>query len=64
LQELKLAVFDEPEAGIDLWSFHRLAETFNDTAPKNGHHYYVHIPSGEKDSSVADETILMAEGGI
>ena len=27
-RELKLALFDEPEAGIDLWSFQRLAETF------------------------------------
>ena len=27
-RDLKLALFDEPEAGIDLWSFQRLAETF------------------------------------
>ena len=26
----KLSVFDEPEAGIDLWSFARLVETFED----------------------------------
>ena len=27
-QNLKVAVFDEPEAGIDLWSFQKLTETF------------------------------------
>ncbi len=27
-RNLKIAVFDEPEAGIDLWSFQKLAETF------------------------------------
>ena len=27
-RNLKIAVFDEPEAGIDLWSFQRLSETF------------------------------------
>ena len=26
----KLAIYDEPEAGIDLWSFDRLTETFRD----------------------------------
>ena len=31
-QNLKLAVFDEPEAGIDLWSFQRLAETISGDA--------------------------------
>jgi Fe-S cluster assembly ATP-binding protein len=27
-RELKVALFDEPEAGIDLWSFQKLTETF------------------------------------
>lgn len=27
-RDLDLALFDEPEAGIDLWSFQKLAETF------------------------------------
>ena len=33
----KLAIYDEPEAGIDLWSFDRLTETFRDIhEAKNG----------------------------
>ena len=27
-RDLKLSIFDEPEAGIDLWSFAKLVETF------------------------------------
>ncbi|MBR5381731.1 MAG: ATP-binding cassette domain-containing protein, partial [Oscillospiraceae bacterium] len=30
----KLMIFDEPEAGIDLWSFSRLTETFRDLHAK------------------------------
>ena len=33
----KLMIFDEPEAGIDLWSFARLTETFRDLHEKGGH---------------------------
>ena len=33
-RKAKLSVFDEPEAGIDLWSFSRLVETFEDIRGK------------------------------
>ncbi|EGW37595.1 ATP-binding cassette domain-containing protein [Desulfosporosinus sp. OT] len=62
-RNLKLAVFDEPEAGIDLWSFQKLAETF-----KNIHMKYdttiVIISHQERIMELADEIILMSNGTI
>ncbi|QSX08076.1 ATP-binding cassette domain-containing protein [Alkalibacter rhizosphaerae] len=62
-RKLKVAVFDEPEAGIDLWSFQKLAETF-----KNIHDKYdttiVIISHQERILNLADEVIVMAEGKV
>jgi Fe-S cluster assembly ATP-binding protein len=62
-RNLKLAVFDEPEAGIDLWSFQKLAETF-----RNIHMKYdttiVIISHQERIMALADEIILMSNGKI
>ncbi|MDD4754255.1 MAG: ATP-binding cassette domain-containing protein [Desulfitobacteriaceae bacterium] len=62
-RKLKLAVFDEPEAGIDLWSFQKLVETF-----ENFHVKYdttvVIISHQERILNLADEVILMANGEI
>ena len=62
-RNLKIAVFDEPEAGIDLWSFQKLAETF-----KNIHKKYdttiVIISHQERIMQLADEIILMSNGTI
>ncbi|MCY6959749.1 ABC transporter ATP-binding protein [Clostridium brassicae] len=62
-RELKLAVFDEPEAGIDLWSFQRLVETF-----KNMHKKYnstiVIISHQERIIDIADEVIVLSKGSI
>ena len=62
-RNLKIAVFDEPEAGIDLWSFQKLAETF-----KNIHMKYdttiIIISHQERIMDLADEIILMSNGTI
>lgn len=62
-RNLKLAVFDEPEAGIDLWSFQKLAETF-----KFIHQQYdttvIIISHQERIMELADEIILMSNGTI
>lgn len=62
-RNLKLAVFDEPEAGIDLWSFQKLAETF-----ENIHDKYqttiVIISHQERILKLADEVILVVNGEI
>jgi len=62
-RKLKIAVFDEPEAGIDLWSFSRLIETFRKTHAKNGQTTII-ISHQERILELADEVILIAEGQI
>jgi len=62
-RDLKVALFDEPEAGIDLWSFHRLTETFrqlNEALDTT----IVIISHQERILRLADEVILMATGRI
>jgi len=60
---LKLAVFDEPEAGIDLWSFHKLAETFRSIHEKYQTTIII-ISHQERILQLADEVILIAEGKV
>lgn len=62
-QNLKLAVFDEPEAGIDLWSFQRLAETFKEMHEATDTTIVI-ISHQERILELADEIILMADGTI
>ena len=60
-RDLKLALFDEPEAGIDLWSFQRLAETFA-KMHKNRDMTLLIISHQERIMELADE-IIVIEGG-
>lgn len=60
-RELKLALFDEPEAGIDLWSFQRLAETFGKMHLENDMTIMI-ISHQERIMELADE-IIVIEGG-
>ena len=59
----KLMIFDEPEAGIDLWSFARLTETFRDLHEKGGHTIII-ISHQERIIRLADEIVLLANGEI
>ena len=56
-------IFDEPEAGIDLWSFARLTETFRDLHETGGHTIVI-ISHQERIIRLADEILLLANGGI
>ncbi len=58
-----LAIFDEPEAGIDLWSFAMLVETFK-TMQKESKGTTVIISHQERIMSLADEMIVVADGKI
>ena len=62
-RDLKVAVFDEPEAGIDLWSFQKLSETF-----KKLHEKYkttiIIISHQERIINLSEEVIVIAEGNI
>lgn len=58
----KIAVFDEPEAGIDLWSFSSLIDVFRDMKQElNG--TLIIISHQERILSIADE-IIVVEGGV
>lgn len=62
-RNLKVAVFDEPEAGIDLWSFQKLAETFRDIHVKYDTTIII-ISHQERIMELADEIIIMSNGMI
>ena len=58
-----LMVFDEPEAGIDLWSFARLTETFRQLHDEGGHTIII-ISHQERIIQLADEIVLIADGAV
>ncbi len=62
-RKLGIAIFDEPEAGIDLWSFSMLVESFK--AMSSGSHRSVIIISHqERIMQLADTMIVVADGKI
>lgn len=62
-RQLKLAIYDEPEAGIDLWSFAKLVESFR-TISKNRHESVLIISHQERIMQLADEIIIISDGKI
>lgn len=63
LRKTKLTIFDEPEAGIDLWSFSNLIEVFEDMRKLiNGS--IVIISHQEKILNIADMIVLMDAGQV
>ena len=58
-----LMIFDEPEAGIDLWSFARLTETFEQLHAAGGATMII-ISHQERIISLADEVIVVGEGRL
>lgn len=60
----KLAIFDEPEAGIDLWSFDRLTQTFSDIHKQSKDKSIMIISHQERILELADEVLLLDEGKI
>ncbi len=62
-RNLKVAMFDEPEAGIDLWSFQKLTESFINMNEKYDT-TIVLISHQERILKLADEVILVAGGRI
>ena len=62
-RQAKLSIFDEPEAGIDLWSFSRLVETFQNLR-KQGNGTLLVISHQERILSIADEIIVIADGRV
>ncbi len=60
----KLAIYDEPEAGIDLWSFDRLTETFRDIHEARDGRSIVIISHQERIIQLADEIVLLRGGQV
>lgn len=60
----KLAIYDEPEAGIDLWSFDRLTETFRDIHAARDGRSIVIISHQERIIQLADEIVLLRDGRV
>ena len=59
----RLAVFDEPEAGIDLWSFQNLTHEFTKLR-ENMNGSIMIISHQERILDIADEIILLTDKGI
>lgn len=57
------SVFDEPEAGIDLWSFSRLVETFRKLRSEENGTLLI-ISHQERILEIADEIVVIAGGKI
>ena len=60
----KLSVFDEPEAGIDLWSFQNLIRIFEKMRDEIRDSSIIIISHQERILEIADEIIVLADGRI
>lgn len=58
-----LSVFDEPEAGIDLWSFHNLIKVFERMHSKKENTIII-ISHQERILKTADEIVVIANGKV
>lgn len=58
-----LSVFDEPEAGIDLWSFHNLTKVFENMQAKKENTIII-ISHQERILKIADEIVILADGKV
>ena len=61
-RQSKLSIFDEPEAGIDLWSFNNLIKVFKRIQERNV--ATMIISHQERLISIADKVILLSNGKV
>ena len=59
----KYAIFDEPEAGIDIWSFQNLIQVF-ERLRRDVHGTVVIISHQERILNIADDILVMEAGRI
>ncbi len=59
----KLSVFDEPEAGIDLWSFSSLIKVFEKMYEKTQGNILI-ISHQERILNIADKIVVIADGRV
>jgi len=63
-RDVKLALFDEPEAGIDLWSFNNLIRIFENMRKDRHGRSIIVISHQERILNIADEIVVIADGKI
>ena len=63
VRDLKLAIYDEPEAGIDIWSFNMLVNAFS-TLGKEKSGSLMIISHQERVMQTADRIAVIAEGKL
>ena len=59
----KLTIFDEPEAGIDLWSFNELIDAFVEIKENYAGTLFI-ISHQERILNIADEIVVIANGVV
>ena len=59
----RLSIFDEPEAGIDLWSFHNLISVFEKMV-EHIHGSILIISHQERILNIADRILVLADGQV
>lgn len=64
IRKNKLIIFDEPEAGIDLWSFTNLISLFEDLREKNENSSSIIISHQERILNIADMIVLLNNGQV
>ena len=60
----KLSIFDEPEAGIDLWSFNNLIKVFEDMRKNIKDSSIMIISHQERILNIADEICVLKDGKL
>ncbi len=63
-RESRLTVFDEPEAGIDLWSFQNLIRVFQSMRDNIKNSSMIIISHQERILNIADEIAVLTDGKI
>ncbi len=63
-RKTKLSVFDEPEAGIDLWSFQNLVRIFEKLQKETQDSSILVISHQERILEIADEIIVLSGGTV
>ena len=62
-EQTQSSLFDEPEAGIDLWSFSGLIDAFKELKEKTNNSLLI-ISHQERILEIADEIVVIANGKV
>ena len=63
-RKAKLTIFDEPEAGIDLWSFEKLTDAFSELKKQQKNGSVIIISHQERILKIADQIMILEKSKI